>query len=143
MRKDASRKNWLKSALIPFLSLLSKERFILNKNELHYIKSHWVAISAVVRPQNRRLCFALLVWSYFWVTPGRSWFSWFYLTCSHLLQLISGFSICYKRRFITCSVLQIYEKWTLCLCLFYKVRQVLLQNGKLFVLQNGASGITK
>ena len=37
---DTSRKNWLQSALIPFLCPLPKERFILNINELHTIKNH-------------------------------------------------------------------------------------------------------
>ena len=40
LRTDTSLKNWLKSALIPFLCLLPKDWFILNKNELHTIKNH-------------------------------------------------------------------------------------------------------
>ena len=35
-----SPKNWLKSALIPFLCPLPKERFILIKNEVHTVKNH-------------------------------------------------------------------------------------------------------
>ena len=42
---DTSHKNWLKSALIPFLCQLSKECFILNKNELRTIKSHQLSLS--------------------------------------------------------------------------------------------------
>ena len=40
LRTDTSLKNWLKSALIPFLCLLPKDWFILNKNELHTIKNY-------------------------------------------------------------------------------------------------------
>ena len=40
LRTNPFHKNWLKSALIPFLCPLPKERFILIKNEVHTVKNH-------------------------------------------------------------------------------------------------------
>ena len=53
LRTDISRKNWLKSALIPFLCLLPKKRFILNLNELHTIKSHELSLSVSLSAHKR------------------------------------------------------------------------------------------
>ena len=45
LRTNTFPKNWLKSALIPFLCPLPKERFILNKNEVHTVKNHYLSLS--------------------------------------------------------------------------------------------------
>ena len=65
---------------IPFLGLLSRECFILNKN--YAIQNYSVTIDVIGRPQRRTLFSALLVWSCFW--PSR--------VCSSFFGVVSCFA---------------------------------------------------
>ena len=100
------------SNYIPFIYLLSKECFILNKKELHATQSHWMSISVIGRPKKKRLNFFLLAWSCFYNVLRWSGLSRVAAACSGLLRLAPLVRVFIIDDFTKYFDLQI--KWTSC-----------------------------
>lgn len=84
---------------LPFLCLLSKECFILNKYSFHVIQSHYTASNVIGCRQRRRFCFVPLFWRCFWVGPVPAGLLCFISVCFGLLQFIQGRSHFFKATF--------------------------------------------
>ena len=118
LRTDTSLKNWLKSALIPFLCLLPKDWFILNKNELHTIKNHQLSLSTSFSA-HKRGGFALF--HLFGVISGlfRVVFLACPSSCYNLFQVTAFVTNNDLQNILTCKFTKLYELYVR---YYYKVR---------------------